>query len=51
MSAQAPDGTSQTNDVSDQMISSSERCALLTPWSANSSEYTAYSGTRSRDAW
>ena len=37
-SAQAPDGTSKTNDVADQMISSSEMCEALMPWSAKSSE-------------
>ena len=37
-SAQAPDGTSKTNDVADQMMSSTEMCEALTPWSAKSSE-------------
>ena len=41
MSAQAPEGTSHTKLVSDQMMNRIERCAPLTPWSTNSSEYTA----------
>jgi hypothetical protein len=38
MSAQAPDGTSNRNDVADQMISSDEIALADRPWSANSSE-------------
>jgi hypothetical protein len=38
MSAQAPDGTSNRNEVADQMISSDEICDADSPWSANSSE-------------
>jgi hypothetical protein len=38
MSAQAPDGTSNRNDVADQMMSSDEMADGDSPWSANSSE-------------
>ena len=51
VSAQAPDGISQTNDVADQMMNSVEICPVETPWSPNSKAYTLYSGTRSREAW
>jgi hypothetical protein len=37
-SAQAPEGTSNTNDVADHRMSSSEMCEALMPWSAKRSE-------------
>ena len=37
-SAQAPDGTSKTNAVVDQMMKSTEMCEALMPWSEKSSE-------------
>jgi hypothetical protein len=40
-SAHAPDGTSSTKAVIDQIASSAEICAVLSPWSANSSAYSA----------
>ncbi|WP_208962939.1 hypothetical protein [Rhodococcus sp. ZPP] len=36
VSAHAPEGTSATNDTTDQMTSSDEICPTLRPWSANS---------------
>ena len=41
VSAQAPDGTSKTNAVTDQMNSSDEISAVSSPWSAKSSAYSA----------
>ncbi len=36
MSAQAPEGTSNTNAVSDQMMNSDDTWPTDNPWSANS---------------
>ncbi len=36
VSAQAPEGTSKTKEVNDQMMNSVEICPVETPWSPNS---------------
>src|SRR5688500_18611813 len=46
-SAQAPDGTSSTRLLPDQMTNSDVICQTESPVSAKSSAYTGYSRTRS----
>jgi hypothetical protein len=50
VSAQAPDGTSRTNAVVDQMTNRIEIWAADRPWSLNSSWYSGYSGMKSCSA-